>query len=237
MKDLILVESRTARQQKIGNCSVLDKVKILPYLSTDMRSTIQQVATYYEVPEVTVRQILSRNKEEFMEDGIEVLKRRDFKKLSLLQDVTDFGKTPSLALLPKRAVLRVGMLLRESEIARLVRSYLLNLEEVATKEQKEWSLQREIGKLKRSILADAIRDYIPNSPYKVFAYPNFTKLIYKKVFGKTAKELRVERGCKNNDALRDTFTAEELKAVESLEMRVSAHLEIGRNYHEIKAII
>jgi hypothetical protein len=48
--------------------------------------------------------------------------------------------------------------------------------------------------------------------------------------GKTAKELRLERCLKTNDELRDSLSAEELKAVERLEMRVGAHLEIGRTY-------
>jgi len=237
MNDLILVESKTARQQMIGRCSILEKIKVLPYLTKDMRSTIQQTSSYYEVPEATTRQILSRNKEEFSGDGIVVVKRRDFSGLSLLHDVTDFGRTPSLTLLPKRAILRLGMLLTESPVARSVRNYLLNLEEIAEPDQKEWSLQRELGKLRRRTMTDAIRDYIEESPNKRWKYRHFTDLVYRKAFGKSAKELRLQWCVKDNDQLRDNLTAQELEVLEKAEVFVAGLIMAGYQYAEIKAKI
>ena len=237
MNDLILVESKTARQQMIGKCSIMDKVKVLPYLTKDARSTTQQVAAYYEVPEVTVRQILSRNKEEFSGDGIEVVKKKDFGRLSLLHDVTDFGRIPSLTLLPKRAILRIGMLLTESPVAKTVRNYLLNLEEVAEPDQKEWSLQRELSKAKRRTMTDAIRDYIAESPNKHWQYKHFTDLVYRKAFGKSTKELRLEMCVKDNDQLRDNLAAGELEVLEKAEVFVAGLVMAGYQYAEIKTMI
>lgn len=243
MNDLILVESKAARQQMIGKCSVLDKVKALPYLTKDMRSTIQQAAAYYGVPEATVHSVIKRNRDEFEDDGIEILRGKELKKR--LCDVQDEhrklceghnvpSKTRNLTLLPKRAVLRLGMLLTESEVAKLVRNYLLNLEEVSTQDQKEWSLEREVSKARRRFLTDAIDKFIPESPNKHWKYKHFTELAYKTSLGKATKDLKAERCCKNSEQLRDKLDTEELKKVEFVESALSGLIAIGMDYSEIK---
>lgn len=236
MKDLILVESKTARQQVIGRCSVLDKVKALPYLTKDVRSTIKQVASYYEVPEKTIETVLSRNKNEFAEDGIKIVKGEELKSI-LCYLHPEGNKTRKLTLLSKRAALRIGMLLTESPVASMVRNYLLTLEEVSTTEQKEWSLQRELSKAKRRTMTDAIRDYIAESPNKHWQYRNFTDLAYRKAFGKSAKELRLEMCVKGNDQVRDNLTSSELEVLEKAEVFVAGLIMAGYGYHEIKAKI
>ena len=233
MNDLILVESKTARQQLIGKCSVLDKVKMLHYLTKDMKSTIQQVAAYYDVPEKTIQTIMRRNRDELNEDGIEVVKGEELKKLFCnLQ--AEGSKTRKLTLLPKRAVLRIGMLLTESPIASAVRNYLLNLEEIADAGQKEWSLQRELGKLRRRTMTDAIRDYIAESPNKQWKYRHFTDLVYKTAFGMSAKGLRFERCARDNDQLRDKLSKQEIEAVEKSEVFVAGLIMAGYEYADIK---
>ena len=236
MKDLILVESKTARQQMIGRCSILSKVKALPYLTKDMKSTSQQAAAFYEVPEETVKSVIKRNRDEFDEDGIEILSGNAIKNL-LCEVQGAPSKTRKLTLLPKRAILRLGMLLTESEVAKTVRNYLLNLEEVAEPGQKEWSLQRELGKLRRRTMTDAIRDYIEESPNKHWQYKHFTDLVYRKAFGKSAKELRLEMCVKDNDQVRDNLTAEELELLEKAEVFVAGMIMAGYQYAEIKAKI
>ena len=53
LKDLIFVESRTARQQMIDKCSILDKVKTLPYLTNDRKSSILNVVVKQMIPFAT----------------------------------------------------------------------------------------------------------------------------------------------------------------------------------------
>jgi hypothetical protein len=220
----------------IGKCSILDKIKVLPYLTKDARSTVQQTATYYEVSEKTIKRTLQKNKDEFSEDGIEVVRGSVLKKLGV-RDTDVPHKTRNLTLLPKRAVLRLGMLLIGSELAKTVRNYLLNLEEVSTTEQKEWSLQRELSKAKRRTMTDAIRDYIAESPNKHWQYKHFTDLVYRKAFGKSAKELRLEMCVKDNDQVRDNLTAGELEILEKAEVFVAGMVMAGYQYAEIKTMI
>lgn len=236
MKDLILVESKTARQQFISKCSILDKIKVLPYLTKDARSTIQQAAAYYEVPDKTIDTVLTRNRGEFNDDGIKVIRGPELK--TIFCDLHDEGyktsKVRKLTLLPKRAILRIGMLLTESPVAKTVRNYLLNLEVVSTTGQKEWSLQRELGKARRRAMTDTIRDYIAETPNKHWKYKHFTDLVYRKAFGKSAKELRLEMCAKDNDQLRDRLTKEELDILEKAEVFVAGMIMAGFQYAEIK---
>jgi hypothetical protein len=68
-----------------------------------------------------------------------------------------------VALFTRRAILRVGMLLRDSEIAKEVRTQLLNIEEKTTQEQKdeeineETRIQMEIG---QAIMTGKLEDIL-----------------------------------------------------------------------------
>ena len=78
---------------------------------------------------------------------------------------------------------------------------------------------------------------ISDSPHKRFAYPNYTNLIYRTLFGKTAKELEKEYGVKNRENLRDYFTGGDLERVQSSEMLVSSLINCGWGYEQIKGFL
>lgn len=65
-------------------------------------------------------------------------------------------------------------------------------------------------------MTSAISKYIPENKNKKFAYPNYTNMVYKTIFGCDAKSLRLQRNVKTNDALRDNFTESELKRLKKL---------------------
>lgn len=56
-------------------------------------------------------------------------------------------------------------------------------------ERRQWEIERAKGVLVRHILTDTIKMKIADSPHKKVMYPNYTKLIYKTLFGKPLKEL------------------------------------------------
>ena len=92
------------------------------------------------------------------------------------------NKTQTFSILTKRAMLRIGMLLTTSEIAKQVRTHLLNCEEEVSQEKQIWLAQREAGKIDRKRMTTAIKNYIPDSPHKKFKYPQYTNLVYKILF-------------------------------------------------------
>ncbi|MFR1060655.1 MAG: Rha family transcriptional regulator [Enterocloster sp.] len=61
-------------------------------------------------------------------------------------------------------------------------------------ERQQWQIERDKGIIVRHILTDTIKMKVTDSPHKKFMYPNYTKLIYKTIFGKTMKELQEQYG-------------------------------------------
>ena len=243
-REAILTESKTMREEYIKDeyFDILDKIKAIPYMTKDMIVSVEQVATYYEVTKKAIDTVISRHRDELETDGIQVLKGAELKefknKLTDLhgEDQLFIGKrTASLTILTKRAMLRIGMLLTTSPIAKQVRNSLLDSEESLTEKQKKWIAKREAGIIDRKRMTTAIANYVPDSPNKKFAYPNYTNLIYKCIFGKNAKQMREERGFSKNEALRDSFKGEELQMVDEAETIVTAFVTLGFGYDYIKS--
>lgn len=101
-------------------------------------------------------------------------------------------------------------------------------------ERQQWQVERDKGVVIRHILTDTIKMNIADSPHKRFAYPNYTNLIYRILFGKTAKELEKEYDVKPKECLRDYFMGSDLEKVQSMEMLISSLLNCGWGYEEIK---
>lgn len=105
------------------------------------------------------------------------------------------------------------------------------------RERQQWEIERAKGVLVRHILTDTIKMKVAESPHKKFMYPNYTKLIYKTLFGKTMKELQEQYHVKGKESIRDYLTSEELKQVESMEMLVSSLINCGWGYEQIKEFL
>ncbi|MBS4931097.1 MAG: Rha family transcriptional regulator [Clostridiales bacterium] len=104
-------------------------------------------------------------------------------------------------------------------------------------ERQQWQIERDKGVVIRHILTDTIKLKVAESPNKRFAYPNYTKLIYKTLFGKGMSELKEQYGVKGKETIRDYLTSEELRQVESMEMLVSSLINCGWGYEQIKEFI
>lgn len=128
----VLLESRTMRTGVLERTDVLDRVKTLSLLPDGLHVTTAMVAAYYEVATKAVRSLVIDHREELEASGYRVLTGTElsaFKALSYMQ-----SQAASLAVFPRRAILNVGMLLQDSEVARQVRTYLLDAEyEVRTR--------------------------------------------------------------------------------------------------------
>jgi hypothetical protein len=144
MKELDLIEKKELRDGFIDRMEVLDKVGELILLSNTEYATIEQVSSYYGIPKETVETVIMRNKEELESDGYktfpksnvisflnipnECLTSKVGKSIVSLPD-GNILELPNrgLRLFPKRAILRVGMLLRDSEVAKEIRTRLLDI--------------------------------------------------------------------------------------------------------------
>lgn len=123
-----VIESRQARDKLAARTSVLERVKPLETLSNDTMTT-EQVAQWYGVDKDALRQLVAYHREEFESNGYAVLRGDQLRSFKSEESSLKTLKGPALATFTRRAVLNVGMLLRDSETAKRVRAYLLNVEE------------------------------------------------------------------------------------------------------------
>ena len=143
-KESQLIESLDLRKQMISKVEVLDKVKELVLLPNTELMTTKMVAEWYEVTQDVIRDTIRRNKDELSENGLlfknyneikELVNREIFSQLKISRQGTN--------VFSKRAVLNVGMLLRDSEVAKRLRTTLLDQQEVISNEQKTVHIDQE----------------------------------------------------------------------------------------------
>ncbi|MGR8009608.1 hypothetical protein [Streptomyces hypolithicus] len=135
--EVALLESRTMRDEHLGRVDALDKVKALVMLPDGIYVRTEEVAHYFEVSTGVVKKVVQRHRVELNENGLQVLRGDDLRVfqgdiMSLWSD--DLGTSypqaaTNLTLYTRRTVLNIAMLLRDSDIARCVRTYLLDAEE------------------------------------------------------------------------------------------------------------
>lgn len=98
-------------------------------------------------------------------------------------------------------------------------------------------IEREKGIAVRQSLTKALQQSTENERMHGHAYSTYTNCIYKVLFGKNAKQLRADLGISGKENLRDYFSVEELKAVQSMECLISGLVDCGWGYDQIKEFI
>lgn len=142
-----MVDDKELRQKYIDRVEILDKVKALMLIPKLEMVTIHQVANFYEVDVSVINKCLLRNSDEIYADGVALKKPRDFGKIrkgtkclfpevgktansttyQIADNITVVIPNRGIRCFSKRAVLRIGMLLRDSKVAKEVRTQLLNI--------------------------------------------------------------------------------------------------------------
>lgn len=136
------------------------------------------------------------------------------------------------------------------EQATLLMTYLKNTAQVrAFKKElvrQFYAMRRELAKREverakltptRRELTDAIRDCIPDSPHKSMWYRHYTDLAYRSAFGRSAAQLRKERGASKGAVAADYLTSDELEKVERATKQIGVLVEMRLDYQTIKGII
>lgn len=145
MRENELLEQKDMREKLIGNIEVLDKVKEVILLPYGESMTTEMVAEYFEVGKEAINSLVKRNREELEINGLAKIKRSEleqvfessnwtFKKLQgktvLLAKDTELNVTNTgLIIFTRRTILNVAMLLRDSEVAKEIRTKLLDMTE------------------------------------------------------------------------------------------------------------
>ncbi|HHV09961.1 MAG TPA: Rha family transcriptional regulator [Clostridiales bacterium] len=98
-------------------------------------------------------------------------------------------------------------------------------------------IEREKGIAVRQSLTKALQQSTENDRMHGHAYSTYTNCIYKVLFSMNANQLRDKHGISKRDNLRDYLSANELKAIQSMENMVSGLVDCGWGYDQIKAFI
>ena len=160
MNENELLTNGNLREELIEHYEVLEKVKQLLLIPGTDFATTSEVANFYEVTTDAIQKVYQRNKEEVDMDGITVISAKSLigTECPISKDIrkdkysTTFEyenginitiPNRGIKVFPRRAILRVGMLLRDSKVAKEVRTQLLNIEEKTTKEVKVQDINEE----------------------------------------------------------------------------------------------
>lgn len=166
-----VIDSKALRDKYVGRYDILEKVKKLLLVPGTELATTKQVAEYYStrrtvqeklmgladniVTEETIQKVYQRHRDEFIEDGVVLKKANDFLNWNRIpgqrgSTTMMFCNGESMIIsnsgtkvFPRRAILRVGMLLTGSDVAREVRTQILNIEEKTSDEIKTQDINEE----------------------------------------------------------------------------------------------
>lgn len=141
-KESELLEKRELRESVIGRLEVLDKVGDLLLLPNTDYATKGQVVEYFEINIKTLESLMLDHKEELESNGM-----KKYKKNEILRNILKEGNVKNertravvtignetitinntgLILFSKRSILNVAMLLRDSDVAKEIRTRLLDI--------------------------------------------------------------------------------------------------------------
>lgn len=108
---------------------------------------------------------------------------------------------------------------------------------LSNKQDMEKYIARRIGIEMRKGMTEAIKEAVPESTHKKFAYPNYTNLVYKTVFSMNTKQLKQDRELEKDANIREHLSAEELMKVKMIEDLVKNYLYAGLEYEQIKNVL
>lgn len=231
MKDL--TSSNIDRQNVLNNEIVLNNLRT--YLGVpgmlfqeEYKYTKQQISDFYQIDIATIERYLENYEKELKHNGYIVLKGKNLKEFK-----NQFGhiinlpsNTAHLGVFNFRSFLNLGMLLVESEIAKALRSKILDIVIDSLNEKVGGSTkyinQRDEDFLNailkephyRKEFTNALKLYIDLGPFK---YSLYTSKIYESIFKENAIEYKKILNLSQKDNARDTMYSEVLKLVASFE--------------------
>lgn len=99
------------------------------------------------------------------------------------------------------------------------------------------TVERQKGIAVRQALTKSIQLSNEDARMHGHAYSTYTNCIYKELFGMDAAQLREKYGIGKKGNLRDCFSQEELRAIQSMECLVSGLVDCGWDYGQVKEFI
>lgn len=236
-----LTNSNIERQNILNNRYAVDKIQKFVGITgmlfeNEYRFTKQMVAEFYDIDVSTVERYLEKYSTELKHNGYILSKGNQLKefKLQFAHLIGKGSKITQLGLFNFRAFLNLGMLLSESQNAKLLRSKILDIVidsiNQRTGGNTKYLNQRDTDYLTSAIkehkyrkeFTSALNDYLDMGNYK---YALYTDKIYQYIFKERAKEYRDILKLKQSDSIRETMYAEVLDLISSFEVGIAYELK------------
>lgn len=231
MKDL--TSSNIDRQNILNNSLVVDNLRDyfgVPGMlfQEEYKYTKQQISEFYQIDTVTIERYLENNENELKHNGYIVLKGKNLKefKIQFGHILNISSKTSQLGVFNFRSFLNLGMLLVESEMAKALRSKILDIV-IDTLNEKSGGSTKYINQRDKDFLNTILREphyrkeftqalnlYLDLGSFK---YSIYTSKIYECIFNENAVEYKKILNLNDNENVRDTMYAEILKLIASFE--------------------
>jgi hypothetical protein len=163
LTELAFVESKSLRDNQLSTVShdraseILTLVKAVYFALWQGfgTATTGQIAEFYEVSDDVVQKALQRHRDEFNSDGLKTLRGKQLKDAADTLSIP--SKTSQVTIWNPRSALRLGMLLRDSLVAKTVRTSLLDIVEKVVPAQNQeierLKLELDLAKTQERLLA------------------------------------------------------------------------------------
>ncbi len=160
ISDSVLTESLSARENQLAQIEeeqateILSKIKSLYFALWEGEgiATTEQMGQFFDVEVATIRKVYHRHKDELATDGVKTLRGKGLKDVRDILSLS--SKQSNIMIWTPRAALRLGMLLRDSEVAKAVRTSLLNAVEkvipAQSQEIEKLKLELEVAKAQKA---------------------------------------------------------------------------------------
>lgn len=239
MKDLTV--SQVQRQNILNNTFALQEVEKnigiqTNYYENEMWLTKKQVQEFYEISDSTIERYIEKNSDELTKNGYKVLRGKALKdyKGNNATLMSEGSKISVLGIFSFRAFLNLGMLLAESEKAKLLRSMILDIA-IDVMNQKagghtKYINQRDEDFLIQIIKEENYRKKFTGALYKYVAMGNikyaiYTNKIYQIIFDENANEYREILKLDSKENIRHTMYSEILALIAGFENGIADTIE------------
>lgn len=206
----------------------------------ELKFTTKQVADFYGVDRKTVARYLTSHADELRQNGYEVYSGRQLQEfIEFARDIDVPSKTRALGVFNFKAFINLGLLLQESERARILRRAILDLvldivsaraggtTKYINHQDQSYMMSLYLGENYREQFKDALTNYVEGGQYKIAVYTNE---IYKSIFRERAQDYKVLLSLDRTENVRDTMYTEVITTISMYETGLA--YEIEKEYKE-----
>ena len=190
-------------------------------------TTSEVIAECAEVKHHAIQQLIQKHKSDFRSFGLIAFEMRKPPAGS------KGGRPETIYHLNEQQATLLMTYLRNTPVVREFKKELVRQFYAMRKELLNVRVAKAERKPVRLGMTDAIKA-LPDSPHKKFKYNQYTDLAYRAALGKSARQIREERGADRTAAASDYMSADEIAAVSNMENRIAVLLDVGMEYQQIK---